>query len=93
MTTRLITGNRIPIPDGEDVRIPTHLPWCFGCGQDNQHGLGLSVRREDETGSRYIEGRALFLAMGAEHYRDPVGQLSSKDRAKLNRLRSGSYYP
>lgn len=178
MTTRFVSGNRIPIPDSQDVELPAHLPWCFGCGPDNQHGLALKPRREgdavvaelkfapwfqggpgvvhggavaaffddlmgfvllahrspgvtaklevnyrrpialgmelrgeawlsaregrkswveatgvDAAGSLYVEGRALFLAVGPEHYRDTVGYLSPADRAKLDRLRSENYYP
>ncbi len=40
---RYLTGTVIPVPDHEALsRVPTmHLPWCFGCGPENDQGLGL----------------------------------------------------
>ena len=40
---RFLTGEVIPVPDAEAVSaLPRqHLPWCFGCGTENEHGLGV----------------------------------------------------
>lgn len=29
-------------------QLPAHLPGCFGCGQDNPHGIGIVVRVAEE---------------------------------------------
>jgi acyl-coenzyme A thioesterase PaaI-like protein len=45
---RHLTGTVVPIPD-PGVTLPEyHLPWCFGCGPENDHGLGISPRLEDD---------------------------------------------
>ena len=45
MTYRYLTGRVLPLP--ADSRLPAyHLPGCYGCGPDNEHGLGLRFRLE-----------------------------------------------
>ena len=37
---RFLTGKVLSLPEG--TRLPEyHTPWCFGCGPDNDHALGL----------------------------------------------------
>ena len=31
--------------------MPAHMPGCFGCGQDNPHGIGIRVRVADQPDS------------------------------------------
>ena len=47
---RFLTGKVIPVPDpGAWSGLPTeHLPWCFGCGGENEHGLGIQPRYEGD---------------------------------------------
>ena len=36
------------MPDG--ATLPSHhLPWCFGCGPENEHGLGIRSRLEGDV--------------------------------------------
>jgi len=46
-----LTGKVIPVPDPEALRdLPSHhLPWCYGCGLENEHGLGVRPRYEGDT--------------------------------------------
>ena len=37
----------IPLPSGAHLP-PFHLPWCFGCGSENEHGLNLEARIEGD---------------------------------------------
>ncbi len=39
-----LTGRVIPVPNREALSgLPTqHVPWCFGCGAENEHGLGVA---------------------------------------------------
>ena len=38
-----------PIPMPPEARIPPfHLPWCFGCGPENEQGLRLEARIEGD---------------------------------------------
>lgn len=47
METRHLSGVVVPMPD--DAKLPPfHLPWCFGCGIENEHGLGLEARLEGD---------------------------------------------
>ena len=42
-----LNGTVIPMPS--DAAIPPfHLPWCFGCGPENEHGLGLRASIEGD---------------------------------------------
>lgn len=45
--TRFASGRIVPMPEGARLP-PFHLPWCFGCGPENQHGLGLKPRLEGD---------------------------------------------
>lgn len=40
-----LTGELVPVPDPADLPVE-HLPWCFGCGGENDHGLGIRPRCE-----------------------------------------------
>ena len=54
---RFLTGDVIPVPELE-VRsdLPTqHLPWCFGCGSENEHGLGVWLRYEGDKVTGALE--------------------------------------
>lgn len=44
---RFVTGRAIPMPPGGAIP-PFHLPWCFGCGPENENGLGLQARIEGD---------------------------------------------
>lgn len=44
---RSVTGTVVPLPDGARIP-PYHMPWCFGCGPENDQGLGLSARIEGD---------------------------------------------
>lgn len=37
----------IPMPEGAQIP-PFHLPWCFGCGPENEQGLRLEARIEGD---------------------------------------------
>lgn len=37
----------IPLPPEAHLP-PFHLPWCFGCGSENAHGLNLKARIEGD---------------------------------------------
>jgi acyl-coenzyme A thioesterase PaaI-like protein len=43
---RFLTGTVIPVADKAALgNVPTvHLPWCFGCGPENDNGLRLRPR-------------------------------------------------
>ena len=43
---RFLTGTVIPVADKAALgNVPTvHLPWCFGCGPENDDGLRLRPR-------------------------------------------------
>ena len=43
---RFLTGELVPVPDPSDLPVE-HLPWCFGCGSENDHGLGIRPRYDD----------------------------------------------
>jgi acyl-coenzyme A thioesterase PaaI-like protein len=175
--TRFLAGERVPMPD--DAALPPfHLPWCFGCGPENEHGLkiepriendmvvadllfapwfqggpgvvhgggiaayfddlmgfvpvahhtpavtarleihyrrpiplGTSIRGEawlseqdgrklwaegagrDADGAVYVEARALYLAVGVEHFLETLQDMPEEQRRKLSRFRSDEYYP
>ena len=36
-----------PLPEGAGLP-PFHMPWCFGCGTENEQGLGLEARIEGD---------------------------------------------
>jgi acyl-coenzyme A thioesterase PaaI-like protein len=174
---RFVTGTVLPMPP--DAAIPPfHLPWCFGCGPENQQGLGLQPRIEGDRiiadiefapwfqggpgvvhggataaffddlmgfvpvahhtpavtarfeihyrrpiplgttirgeawltehsgrklwaegagigdgGAVCIECRALYLAVGLEHFADTVGGMPAEQLEQLQRFRSDEYYP
>lgn len=44
---RYVAGEALPIPKGAALP-PYHLPWCFGCGPENEQGLGLQARIEGD---------------------------------------------
>lgn len=46
---RFLTGEVLPVLDQESlIGLPTeHLPWCFGCGAENEHGLRIRPRYEE----------------------------------------------
>ena len=43
----LLTRHVVPAP-ADAVLPPYHVPWCFGCGPENEHGLGLQARLEGD---------------------------------------------
>jgi len=47
---RFLTGTVIPVPESESPsELPIqHLPWCFGCGSENEHGLGVQPSYEGD---------------------------------------------
>jgi acyl-coenzyme A thioesterase PaaI-like protein len=42
-----LTHRAIPMPSGTGLP-PYHLPWCFGCGPENEHGLRIDARIEGD---------------------------------------------
>ncbi|MDH5373043.1 MAG: PaaI family thioesterase [Acidimicrobiia bacterium] len=177
---RYLTGTVVPVPDPDGLsEVPTmHLPWCFGCGPENDDGLGLRPRfvgdrveadirfaprfqggpglvhggaisaffddligfvmmahqkpgvtakletnylqpiplgitlhgtawlseqdgrkmwaeavGEDDHGKRYIEARALFLPITADHFADTMQFMDPEQAAKLSRYERDEYYP
>lgn len=42
-----VTGEVVALPEGARIQ-PYHMPWCFGCGPENDQGLGVSVRLEGD---------------------------------------------
>ncbi|NQV05246.1 hypothetical protein HQ535_01740, partial [bacterium] len=45
--TGYVSGMVVPMPEGAAIP-PFHLPWCFGCGPENENGLGLKARIEGD---------------------------------------------
>lgn len=47
---RFLTGTVVAVPDRALLTdLPTqHLPWCFGCGRENEHGVGVRPRFEGD---------------------------------------------
>ncbi len=45
---RHLTGKVIPLPDPDADIPPHHLPWCYGCGPDNDRSLGVRFRLEGD---------------------------------------------
>ena len=43
----LLTRHVVPVPP-EAAIPPYHVPWCFGCGPENEHGLRLQARLEGD---------------------------------------------
>ena len=177
---RYLTGTVLPVPDREMLaQVPTmHLPWCFGCGPENDEGLGLQPHfvadrveadiqfaprfqggpglvhggaisaffddlmgfvmmahqrpavtarletnflkpiplgiavhgtawlsahdgrkmwaeavGEDDNGNRYIEARALFVPVAAEHFAGTMKYMDPEHAARLARYERDEYYP
>ncbi len=175
--TRFLSGTIVAMPSDASLP-PYHLPWCFGCGPDNDHGLGLEARIEgdlvvadiqfgpwfqggpgvvhgggtaaffddlmgfvpvahhtpavtarlemhyrrpiplgitirgeawlterdgrklwaeavgtDGSGIVYVESKALFLAVGLEHFVKTLSDMPEEQRQRLSRYQSDEYYP
>jgi acyl-coenzyme A thioesterase PaaI-like protein len=177
---RFLTGEILPVPDaGDRSTLPTeHLPWCFGCGGENDHGLrirptyrgdkvlgelsfpkrfqggpgvvhggaaaaffddlmgfvmiahqlpavtaklemnylrpiplGMTIQAEawlagrrgrqlwaesvgvDDHGNRYVEARALFIPIGADHFADTLQHMDPAQLARIGRFDKDEYYP
>ena len=76
-----LTGNVIPVPDPEALSglATQHLPWCFGCGTDNEHGLGVrpsyegdKVRGELEFAERFQGGPGVVHGGAAAAFFDDL---------------------
>jgi acyl-coenzyme A thioesterase PaaI-like protein len=52
---RYLTGTVLPLPEDGDGLPPFHLPFCFGCGPENQQGLGLTPRLDGAKVTAEIE--------------------------------------
>lgn len=52
---RYLTGTVLPLPEAGGSLPAHHLSHCFGCGPDNQHGLGLTPRLEGDCVVAEIE--------------------------------------
>ena len=177
---KFLTGTVIPVSAaGSTSQFPTqHLPWCFGCGSENEQGLqvrpryegdtvigeldfdkrfqggpgvvhggaaaaffddlmgfvmiahqqpavtaklemnylrpiplGLTLRAEawlaaregrklwaeavgfDEQGNRYVEARALFIPIRADHFAGTLQHMDPDHLARISRFESDEYYP
>lgn len=54
MTTTFLSLDVVPMP--ESATLPLfHVPWCFGCGPENEHGLGMEARIEGDKVTADIE--------------------------------------
>lgn len=177
MEMKFLSGTVLPMPEHAKLP-PFHLPGCFGCGVENEHGLGLKARIEGSRvvadiefpprfqggpgvvhgggiaaffddlmgfvpvahhapavtarlevhyrrpvplgasirgeawmaqvegrkmwaeaigvgsgGELRIEARALFLAVGVEHYVHALDEMPAEQRAHLARYESDEFYP
>ncbi len=64
---RYLTGNVVPVPAGSVVP-PFQMPWCFGCGPDNEHGLHIEVRPDgDKVVTEYEFARRFEGGPGIVH--------------------------
>ncbi len=177
---RFLTGEVIPVPDVGALAglVTEHLPWCFGCGSENEHGLGIrphfdgakvvgeldfakrfqggpgvvhggaaaaffddlmgfvmiahqrpavtaklemnylrpiplgmTLRAEawltaqegrkmwaesvgfDTDGNTYVEARALFIPIKADHFADTIQHMDPAHRARISRFDKDQYYP
>ncbi|MDH3397653.1 MAG: PaaI family thioesterase [Acidimicrobiia bacterium] len=47
---RFLTGKIVRVSDSQALSglATQHLPWCFGCGSENEHGLGVRPRYEGD---------------------------------------------
>ena len=173
----LLTRHVVPVPP-DAVIPPYHVPWCFGCGTENEHGLHLVprldgdkvvadlrlapwfvggpgvahggavaaffddlmgfvpvahfapavtarfeidfirpvllgaplraeawlARREgrklfaegrgrDASGGLFVEARALYLAVGFEHFTEAVAAMPAEQVERLGRFLSDEFYP
>ena len=173
----LLTRDVVPVPP-EAALPPCHVPWCFGCGTENEHGLrlqarlegdrvvadlrlapwfaggpgvahggavaaffddlmgfvtvahfapavtarfeidfirpvmlGASIRAEawlarregrklfaegvgyDAAGEVYVEARALYLAVGFEHFTEALAEMPAEQVERLGRFLSDEFYP
>lgn len=43
-----LTRRVVPLPEGGGTLPEHHLPWCFGCGPENDTGLGIRPRLEGD---------------------------------------------
>lgn len=172
-----MSSSVVPMPERAGLP-PFHLPWCFGCGPENEHGLklqpriegdlvvadiqfapwfqggpgvvhgggtaaffddlmgfvpvahnvpavtarleldyrrpirlGMTIRGEawltaredrklwaagrgtDDTGAVYLEARALYLAIGVEHFMQTLAEMPAEQQERVSRYRSDEYYP
>jgi acyl-coenzyme A thioesterase PaaI-like protein len=173
----LLTRRVVPVPP--DAALPRfHVPWCFGCGTENEHGLRLQPRLEgdkvvadlrlapwfaggpgvahggavaaffddlmgfvpmahlapavtarfeidfvrpvllgaplraeawlserdgrkmfaegvgcDPAGEVYVEARALYLAVGLDHFAEAVADMPAEQIERLGRFLSDEFYP
>jgi len=173
----LLSHEVVPVPPGA-VLPPYHVPWCFGCGTENEHGLRLQARLEgdrvvadlrlapwfaggpgvahggavaaffddlmgfvpvahfapavtarfeidfvrpvflgaplhaeawlsrregrklfaegvgrDAAGEVYVEARALYLAVGFEHFTEAFAEMPPEQIERLGRFLSDEFYP
>jgi len=87
VTARLEVHYRRPIPLGTTVRGEAWLTerdgrklWAEGAGSD-------------DAGMVYVESRALYLAVGVEHFVETISGMPEEQRQRLSRFRSDEYYP
>jgi acyl-coenzyme A thioesterase PaaI-like protein len=87
VTARLEVHYRRPIPLGTTVRGEAWLTerdgrklWAAGVGTDG----GDLV---------YVESRALYLAVGVEHFVKTISEMPREQQERLSQYRSDEYYP
>jgi len=79
---RYLSGKIVPVPEAS-VLPPYQMPWCFGCGPDNEHGMHITVRAEgdkvlcDYTFEKRFEGGPNIVHGGivAAFYDDVMGSV------------------
>lgn len=87
VTARLETNFLRPIPLGITLRGQAWL--------SDQEGRKMWAEAvgEDEHGKRYVEAKALFLPVMAEHFADTMKYMDPGHAAKLSRYERDEYYP
>ena len=55
--------------------------------------LWAEARGTDGEGNVYVESRALYLAVGVEHFAKTIADMPESQQRRLTRFRSDEYYP
>ncbi|NQV05115.1 PaaI family thioesterase, partial [bacterium] len=87
VTARLEMHYRRPIPLGTTLRGE-----AWASAQDGRklwaEGIGI-----DQSGTLYVEAKALFVAIGVEHFLRTIEDMPVEQQKRLARYSSDEYYP